>query len=84
MIFKLEYSNTVSKTYWSRLNRFLFNKKIPAIPPALADHNFISDFCEKAKLFNDFFASICTPITIIADYLLLSIKQTLEFIAFVL
>ena len=40
----------------------LYDKKIPAIPPLLADGNFISDLCEKANLFNNFFASICTPI----------------------
>ena len=62
MTSKLEDSNTASKTYWSILNRFLYNKKIPAIPPLLVDGNFISDFCEKANLFNNFFASICTPI----------------------
>ena len=84
MTSKLEDSNAASKTYWSILNRFLYNKKIPAIPPLLVDGSFISDFCEKANLFNNFFASICTPIKIIADYPLLSIKQTLEFIVFVL
>ena len=62
MTSKLEDSNTASKTYWSILNRFLYNKKIPAIPPLLVDGNFISDFCEKANLFNNFFASTCTPI----------------------
>ena len=84
MTSKLEDSNTASKTYWSILNRFLYNKKIPAIPPLLVDGNFISDFCKKANLFNNSFASIYTPIKIIADYLVLSIKQTTEFIAFVL
>ena len=59
---KLEDSNAAPKTYWSILNRFLYNKKIPAIPPLLVDGTFISDFCEKANLFNYFFASICTPI----------------------
>ena len=82
MTSKLENSNTAPKTYWSILNRFLYNKKIPAITPLIVDGNFISDFCEKANLFNNFFASICTLIKIIADYLLLSIKQTPEFIVF--
>ena len=59
---KLEDSNTAPKTCWSILNRFLYNKKIPAIPPLLVDGTFISDFCEKANLFNNFFTSICTPI----------------------
>ena len=62
MTSKLEDSNTASKTYWSILNRFLYNKKIPAIPPSLVDGNLISDFCEKAKFSNNFFASVCTPI----------------------
>ena len=59
---KLEDSNTASKTYWPILNCFLYNKKIHAIPPLLVDGNFISGFCEKASLFNSFFATICTPI----------------------
>ena len=58
MISKFENSNTAPKTYWSILNRFLYNEKIPAIPPLLVDGNFISDFCEKANLFNNSFASI--------------------------
>ena len=44
MTSKLENSNTASKTYWSILSRFLYNKKIPAIPPFLVDGTFISDF----------------------------------------
>ena len=36
--------------------------KIPAVPPLLVNGKFISDFCEKVNLFNNFFASICTPI----------------------
>ena len=78
MTSKLEDSNTASKTYWSILNRFLYNIKIPAIPHLLVDSNFISDFCEKGNLFNNFFAFICSPIEII-DYPPLSIKQTPEF-----
>ena len=55
MASKLEDSNTASKTYWFILNRSLYNKKIPAVPPLLANGNFISDFCEKANLLNNFF-----------------------------
>ena len=62
MTSKLEDSNTAPKRYWSILNRFLYNKKIPAIPPLLVDGTFIPDFCEKANPFNNFFASVCTPI----------------------
>ena len=49
MASKLEDSNAALKTYWSILNHFLYNKKIPAIPHLLVDDNFISDFCEKAN-----------------------------------
>ena len=59
---KLEDSKTAPKTYWTILNRLICNKKIPAIPPLFVNGNFVSDFSVKANLFNDFFASICTPI----------------------
>ena len=49
MTSKVEDSNTASKTYWSILNSFLYNKKIPAIPALLVDGSFISDFCGKSK-----------------------------------
>ena len=39
-----------------------------AVPPLLVDGNFISDFCEKTNFFDNYFASICTPIKkMIAD-----------------
>ena len=62
MTSKLNDPKAAPKTYWSILNRFLYNKKIPSIPPLLVNDKFISDFHIKANLFNDFFASICTPI----------------------
>ena len=52
---KLKIASTALKTYWDILNCLLYNKKIPAIPPLLADGKFVSDFCEKANLFNNFF-----------------------------
>ena len=59
---KLEDSHTAPKAYWTILNRLIYNKKIPAIPPQFADGNFISDFCAKANIFNSYFPSTCTPI----------------------
>ena len=41
---------------------FLGNKKIPIIPPILADDRFVSNFAEKDELFNSYFASQCTPV----------------------
>ena len=58
---KLEESHTAPKTYWTLLNRLLYNKKIPAIPPLLADGKFVSDFYEKSNILN-ISASIYTPI----------------------
>ena len=40
----------------------LYNKKLPQIPPLLVDSKLVSDFYKKANIFNNFFASICTPI----------------------
>ena len=62
MTSKLANSHTAPKTYCTLFNRLLYNKKIPTIPPLLADVKFASDFYEKSNIFNSFFASICTPI----------------------
>ena len=48
------------KAYWSKLKTFLNNKKIPCIPPIYYNNNYITDFLEKAQIFNDFFAKPCT------------------------
>ena len=37
--------------------------KVPLLPPLLVNNKTVSDFTEKANLFNDFFASQCTPIS---------------------
>ena len=57
---KLADSNTATESYWTILNHLLFNKKLVTIPPLLVDGTFTSDFSEKAYIFNNFFASICT------------------------
>ena len=62
MTTKPEHSNTALKTYWAILYRLLCNKNIPAIAHLFVDGNFISVYCKKANLFNNFFVSICTPI----------------------
>ena len=50
------------KTYWSILNRSLYNNKIPAIPPLFVNGKFVSHFCIKANLFNDFLCFNMYPI----------------------
>ena len=54
--------STEPKTYWKIINRFVNNKNIPIIPPLLVNNKIISNFFEKANLFNNFFASQSTPL----------------------
>ena len=54
--------STNFKTYWSILKTFFNGQKIPLIPPLNAGNKLVADFKEKARLFNEFFASKCTPI----------------------
>ena len=51
-----------SKTYWSLLKGFLNNKKITLIPLLFHENRFITDFKEKAELFNSFVAKQCSLI----------------------
>ena len=48
---------TSPKTYWSILKTFLNNKKIHCIPSLFHENKFITDFKEKAELFNHFFVN---------------------------
>ena len=59
---KLDNPKNVPKTYWSIINKFLSNKKTPIIRPVLVNGELVSDFEQKANLFNNYFASQCTPI----------------------
>ena len=47
---------TSPKSYWSILKTFLTNKKIPCIPSLLRDDKFITNFKEKAEIFDKFCA----------------------------
>jgi hypothetical protein len=58
---KLQHANK-SKTVWSLINFFLNNAEIPAIPPIYLNNIFITDFQEKANIFNEFLAKQCTLI----------------------
>ena len=58
---KLIDLSTEPKTYWKVINRFVNNKKTPMIRPLLVNNKIISNFSEKAYLFNKPFASQCTP-----------------------
>ena len=52
---------TSPKTYWSILKTFLNNKKIPCIPPLFPEKKFVTDFKEKAELFNHIFSKLMLP-----------------------
>ena len=45
------------------MKSLLTGKKVPCIPPIFHDNKFITDFREKAELFNSFFANQCSLIT---------------------
>ena len=59
---KLANPSTSSKAYWSILKTFVNGKKIPMILPLLFNDNFITNFLEKANLFNEFFRKQCQPL----------------------
>ena len=59
IIKKLNDPSTAPKSYWFILHWFLNNIKIPNIPSIFHNSRVISEFREKARLFNSYFASQC-------------------------
>ena len=59
---KLIDLQTNAKTYWTILKTFFNGRKIPIIPPLVIGGKLVSDFKEKANMFNEFFSPQCTPI----------------------
>ena len=59
---KLNDPQTNAKTYWTILKTFFNSRKIPIIPPLLIEGKLVSDFKEKANMFNEFFSRQCTPL----------------------
>ena len=54
--------STSAKSYWTILKTFYNKRKIPLIPPLLVSNSFVTDFKEKANLFNEFFCKQYTPV----------------------
>ena len=59
MINKLINTQKSLKAYGSLLKGFLNKKKLSLITPLFHENLFITDFKEKAELFNSFFAKQC-------------------------
>ena len=51
------------KTYWSIMKTFFNGKKVLAIPHLLFNGTIITDFQEKANIFNSFLAKQCALVT---------------------
>ena len=58
---------TSSKTYWTLINTVLNKVKIPMIPPLYNHELFVTDFAEKAQIFNEYFILQCTTINTGSD-----------------
>ena len=59
---KLCASSSGCNLFWSVINRMIDKKKNCNIPPLLENNVFISCFKEKARIFNEYFASQCSPL----------------------
>ena len=59
---KLNTIQKSTKAYWALLRFFLNNRKIPVTPTLFHNNKFVTDFKEKAELFNSFFAKQCSLI----------------------
>ena len=59
---RLNDPSTSAISYWAILKTFYNKRKIPLIPPLLVNNSFVTDFKEKANLFNEFFCKQCTPV----------------------
>ena len=46
---------TSGKTYWTLINTVMNKAKIPMTPSLLENGLFVTEFTEKAQLFNDYF-----------------------------
>ena len=72
---------TSTKSYWSTLKMFLNNKKIPCIPPLKHQNKYVTDFKEKAEIFNSFFAEQCSLMNNSSKLSSTFLKRTDKFIS---
>ena len=72
---------TSMKSDRSTLKMFLDNKKIPCIPPLKHQNKYVTDFKEKAEIFNSFFAEQCSLMNNSIKLLSIVLKRTDKFIS---
>ena len=78
---KLSDPTTSPKSCWSIFKKFLNNKKILCIPPLLHDDKFITNFKQKAEIFNSFFTKQCSLINTNSDLPSVLSKKTHIFLS---
>ena len=59
---KLNDPNTSVKAYWSIIKTLFNGKKVPVISPILVNNKLVTNFKDKANVFNDFFSKQCQRI----------------------
>ena len=59
---KLNNPQTSRKTYWSIIKSCYNSRKIPIIPPLSVNRKIITNFEEKANLFNKYLLFQCKPV----------------------
>ena len=59
---KLSDPNCGQKVFWSSYKRLLNNKKNTNITPIFDNGTLVSNFKNKAEIFNKYFAKQCTPL----------------------
>ena len=57
---KLSNPNIGIKKYWSTLNRIINKKNVSNIPPLIENGIFVTNFQEKANIFNNHFVQQCS------------------------
>ena len=57
---ELSNPQTGQKRFWTAFKRISNKKKITNIPPLIDNETYITNFQQKAKVFNDYFADQCT------------------------
>ena len=59
---KLTDPSSSPNVFWGAMRRLINNKKISNIPPLQEGSSFVTNFSEKAAIFNKYFAQQCTPL----------------------